>query len=38
MRENAIPIVVFSIRRPGALMDVMTGQGAHSVITEAPAA
>jgi uridylate kinase len=38
MRENAIPIVVFSIRRPGAFQDVMTGQGAHSVITEAPAA
>ena len=36
MRENAIPIVVFSIRHPGALMDVMTGRGAHSVITEAP--
>jgi uridylate kinase len=38
MRESSIPIVVFSIRRPGALMDVMTGQGAHSIITEAPAA
>jgi uridylate kinase len=38
MRDSAIPIVVFSIRRPGALMDVMTGQGAHSVITEAPTA
>jgi uridylate kinase len=38
MRDSAIPIVVFSIRRPGALMDVMTGQGAHSIITEAPAA
>jgi len=37
MRDNAIPIVVFSIRRPGALMDVMTGQGAHSVIAAAPA-
>ena len=36
MRDNKIPIVVFSIRRPGALMDVMTGQGAHSVITGAP--
>jgi uridylate kinase len=37
MRDNAIPIVVFSIRRPHALMDVMTGQGAHSVIAAAPA-
>ena len=38
MRDNSIPIVVFSIRRPGALMDVMTGQGAHSVIAGASAA
>ena len=38
MRDNSIPIVVFSIRRPGALMDVMTGQGAHSVIAGTPAA
>jgi uridylate kinase len=37
MRENAIPIVVFSIRREGALRDVMTGVGAHSVIAEIPA-
>jgi uridylate kinase len=38
MRENAIPIVVFSIRKPHALMDVMTGQGAHSIIAESPSA
>lgn len=37
MRENAIPIVVFSIRRQGALKDVMTGVGAHSIITQASA-
>jgi uridylate kinase len=37
MRENAIPIVVFSIRRHGALKDVMTGVGAHSIITQATA-
>ena len=37
MRENSIPIVVFSIRREGALKDVMTGVGAHSVIAETPA-
>ncbi len=36
MRENAIPIVVFSIRRRGALSDVLTGQGPHTVITETP--
>ncbi len=34
MRENAIPIVVFSIRRSGALMDVMNGVGAHSIIAQ----
>ena len=36
MRESGIPIVVFSIRRPGALVDVMTGVGVHTVITERP--
>ena len=36
MRENGIPIVVFSIRRPGALLDVLTGQGVHTVICEDP--
>ncbi|WP_158916990.1 UMP kinase [Caulobacter sp. S45] len=36
MRENGIPIIVFSIRRPGALMDVLTGDGVHTVITEQP--
>ncbi len=34
MRENAIPIVVFSIRAPGALRDVLAGQGVFTVITE----
>jgi uridylate kinase len=34
MRENGIPIVVFSIRRPGALLDVLTGTGVHTVIAE----
>ena len=39
MRENKIPIVVFSIRTPGALLDVVTGRGVHTVIEEAaPAA
>ena len=32
MRESGIPIVVFSIRRPGALVDVMTGAGVHTMI------
>ena len=34
MRENKIPIVVFSIREPGALLDVVAGRGAHTVIEE----
>ncbi|MDC7681862.1 UMP kinase [Asticcacaulis sp. BYS171W] len=34
MRENDIPIVVFSIREPGALKKVITGQGVHTVISE----
>ena len=34
MRENRIPIVVFSIRTPGALLDVLTGRGVHTVIEE----
>ena len=33
MRENAIPIVVFSIRTPGALNEVIHGQGTYTVIT-----
>ena len=32
MRENDIPIVVFSIRSQGGLMDVLTGIGTHTVI------
>ena len=32
MRENGIPIVVFSIRQPGALLRVLTGEGVHTVI------
>jgi uridylate kinase len=34
MRENAIPIVVFSIRTPGSLRGVIAGRGVHTVITE----
>ena len=34
MRESGIPIIVFSIRRPGALVDVLAGRGVHTVITE----
>jgi uridylate kinase len=38
MRENKIPIVVFSIRQHGALLDVLTGQGTYTVISEQPPA
>ncbi|MFZ5669743.1 MAG: UMP kinase [Pseudomonadota bacterium] len=34
MRENAIPIVVFSIRERGNLMKVLRGEGVHTVIAE----
>ena len=34
MRENAIPIVVFSIRTPGSLREVIAGRGVFTVITE----
>jgi uridylate kinase len=34
MRENAIPIVVFSIRTPGALNEVIHGKGTYTVITQ----
>jgi uridylate kinase len=34
MRENRIPIVVFSIRERGALSKVLTGQGVYTVIGE----
>ncbi|MFT4077212.1 MAG: UMP kinase [Asticcacaulis sp.] len=34
MRENNIPIVVFSIRTPGALNEVIHGKGTYTVITQ----
>ena len=34
MRDNRIPIVVFSIRERGALLEVLTGEGVHTVISE----
>ena len=34
MRESRIPIVVFSIRQPGALLKVLTGEGTHTVIRD----
>jgi uridylate kinase len=32
MRDNAIPIIVFSIRERGAFLNVLTGAGVHTVI------
>ena len=37
MRENDVPIVVFSIRERGALLQVLNGGGVHTVIGEDPA-
>jgi len=34
MRENRIPIVVFSIRERGSLAEVLNGGGVHTVIAE----
>ncbi len=34
MRENGIPIVVFSIRNRGGFVSVLNGQGVHTVITD----
>jgi uridylate kinase len=34
MRENKVPIVVFSIRERGALLEVLMGEGVHTVICE----
>jgi len=38
MRENGIPIVVFSIRERGGFLNVLTGQGVHTVIGDDPRA
>jgi uridylate kinase len=33
-RENSIPIVVFSIQKPGAIARVLRGEGPHTVIAD----
>ncbi|MGE0409348.1 MAG: UMP kinase [Amphiplicatus sp.] len=33
-RDNAIPIVVFSIARPGGIVGALTGEGPHTVIAD----
>jgi uridylate kinase len=35
-RENKIPIIVFSIHKPGNFARVMLGQGMHTIIGDAP--
>ncbi len=38
-RESAIPIIVFSLSRPGGLLDVLRGRGPHTMISgDAPQA
>jgi uridylate kinase len=32
-RERAIPIIVFSLSRPGGLLDVLRGRGPHTMIS-----
>jgi uridylate kinase len=34
MRDNGIPIVVFSIREPGNLLRVLSGEGVHTTIED----
>jgi uridylate kinase len=34
MRDNHIPIVVFSIRERGNLLKVLNGEGVHTTITD----
>ena len=33
-RDNAIPIIVFSVRTPGALVEAVIGQGKYTVISD----
>jgi uridylate kinase len=33
-RDSAIPIIVFSLSRPGSLLEVLRGEGPHTMISE----
>ncbi len=33
-RDNAIPVIVFSIRKPGAVLDVLNGAGRFTTVTK----
>ena len=35
-RESAIPIVVFALNQPGALLQVLRGDGPHTMISGDP--
>jgi len=36
-RENKIPIIIFSIHESGGFADVVSGKGAYTIVTDAPA-
>jgi uridylate kinase len=36
-RENRLPIIVFSIHKPGAFADVIRGRGTFTIVTDEPA-
>ena len=33
-RDNGIPVVVFSIRKPGAVLEVVSGGGLFTTVTK----
>ena len=33
-RDNRIPVIVFSIKQPGAFVDILQGEGRATVVTE----
>jgi len=33
-RENRVPVLVFSIHKPGAFADVLAGRGLYTIIEE----
>jgi len=32
-RDNAIPVIVFSIQKPGAFIDVLLGRGKATIVS-----
>jgi uridylate kinase len=33
-RENQIPVIVFSIKRPGVFPEIMQGRGEYTIVTD----